>query len=171
MQVNHKDGNKLNNHVENLEIVTASENQIHALKNGLKVMPTGEDVSSSKITKAQARELIQDLIDGKDNDYLGEKYGLHSRYISLMRHKRRWKTLWQEYPNYIPRESNGTDRMKSLTKDQFIEIVKKFKNGATNASVTREYKMASGNASRIRHKKLYKNYWEEFFPEDCEWIK
>lgn len=34
-EVNHRDGNKLNNHIENLEWVTSRENSLHAYANGL----------------------------------------------------------------------------------------------------------------------------------------
>lgn len=50
-QVNHKDGNKLNNNADNLEWVTNQENRNHAMENGLHIC--GEDCSWSKLTKQQ----------------------------------------------------------------------------------------------------------------------
>lgn len=48
-QVNHKDGNKLNNSVDNLEWVTNKENREHAVKNGLHL--SGESCPWSKLTE------------------------------------------------------------------------------------------------------------------------
>lgn len=44
-EINHKDGNKQNNHLNNLEIVSRVENQNHAVEHGLnKIAPKAQDV-------------------------------------------------------------------------------------------------------------------------------
>lgn len=48
-QINHIDGNKLNNHVSNLEWVTCSENHLHAYKTGLRFPLVGAKHQNSKL--------------------------------------------------------------------------------------------------------------------------
>lgn len=49
-QVNHKDGNKKNNNVENLEWIDNRDNQLHALETGLKDMPSGRTAKGLSFT-------------------------------------------------------------------------------------------------------------------------
>ena len=63
-QVNHKDGNKLNNKVENLEWCTNSENMQHAYITGLKHNPHGSDSVLSKYTDKQIH-LVCKLLENK----------------------------------------------------------------------------------------------------------
>ena len=51
MEVNHKDGNKLNNQLDNLEIVTKSENMKHAIQMGLHTPPKNRATGDRHWTK------------------------------------------------------------------------------------------------------------------------
>src|SRR5690606_21123068 len=94
MAVNHKDGDKLNNHASNLEIVSYSENIRHADRTGLRTHAHGEQNGMAKLTNIEAEMLIKDIITGERNKDLGKKYKIHPQYVSLIRHKRRWKKIW-----------------------------------------------------------------------------
>lgn len=86
-QVNHKDGNKLNNCVENLEWVTNKQNHDHALQKGL--ILTGENCSWSKLTKEQV-DFIRKHTELNSKE-LSKVFGISSSHIREIRRNESWK--------------------------------------------------------------------------------
>ena len=64
LDVNHKDGNKLNNNLNNLEWCTRSENIIHSYKNGLQKVATNTHGTFDVLTEEKIKQVYKLYIDG-----------------------------------------------------------------------------------------------------------
>jgi len=93
-QVNHKDGNKKNNCVENLEWVTASENIFHAFKNGLRKPTDGIINGMAKLSNDDVLSIRKTYSEGNiSQQKIGELYGVQQSCIQRIVSKKRWASI------------------------------------------------------------------------------
>jgi hypothetical protein len=93
MHVNHKDGNKLNNHIDNLEYVTPAENIRHAQRTGLMKKQYGEHTSGAKITDEDVLKIIELRKKGYSIGKLITMFPVKVQTLAHIFHGRTWSHL------------------------------------------------------------------------------
>lgn len=156
--VNHLDGCKTNNNIDNLEWCSYADNTKHAVALGLCSFNSGEDHHASKLTDDETIELIKGTLSGGSNEELAERFNVHSRYVSLVRHKKRQLGIWEShFPDTEPVPSSKVADSKDPAKLTAI-VNAALGTKKSNTTIGREFKVDPSAVSRIRSGNNHTSY-------------
>lgn len=90
--INHKDGIKANNSLDNLEWCTHSENMKHAYRIGLNKSPIGPGMNgpAAKLTDEKVLDIRRRIAEGAKQQDLADEYGVAKGTIGFIARRETW---------------------------------------------------------------------------------
>ena len=128
-------------------------------KKGLQLLSTRMKESSnpmSKIDYFDFLKIVEMLKSGHTNSEIGESFSLHSRYVSPIRHKKRYSDWWDKV-EYEDERSLGSYK---ITYGDFVDIIENL--NITNSDMAIKYNLNKSSVSRIRSGETYKEFHKNY---------
>lgn len=151
-EINHIDGNKSNNHLRNLELVTRSQNQKHAIDTGLKTVLRGEHVAKATITERDALKIIGYINDGYDNAWIATKLSTEDFVVSEIRRGTTWKHLVRE-------QGNASTRVRKVSVDERRKIIGLILRGRPRMLLAEQFGVSKTLIAMAEKRKIWPNEW------------
>jgi hypothetical protein len=156
MTVNHKNGIKSENNVNNLEWMTSVDNIKHAFETGL--MTKSEDVHTAILTIADVEQIKQLFVEYKLGDTeIGALFGANNSTISNIRRGLSWKDVLPEL-KFEKKSPVGRGVGKKLCGEDIPLIRKMSKDGIACADIARKFNVAFATIRGILLGATWKNY-------------
>lgn len=155
-EVNHKNGSKLDNRVDNLEWVSTSGNRRHAIDTGLQVSLKGVQVNTCKLSESDVIEISQLYKNGVSSDKIADKYNISSKQVNTIGLGSQWKHLGIE--SIRRGKSKGESHSKSVLNElQVIEIRKLSQSGLTHPEISKIYDCSVSCVSHVVNRHTWKH--------------
>jgi len=146
-QINHKNGIRTDNRVENLEWCTNLENALHASRQGW--LKHGSKHKSTHLTELNVQEIRSQYARGEKMQALARVYGLT---LGTLHPLIRGKT-WKHVPG-AQRENKAAPAAK-LTAEDVRMIRAQLQQGIARKSICQEFSISPGTVSEIATNKIW----------------
>lgn len=155
-EVNHKDGDKTNNSVENLEWVTSKGNKDHAWNIGLYSNKT-ENHYAAVLTNTQVHQICELLEKGINNSVIADKFVIDKSIVAHIKAGDTWKDISSLY--------NINRKMKPRKcKKDIHEVCKHIAEGKSISDIISILPMFNRkDISRIMNKSTHKKISDFYF--------
>ena len=154
-EVNHKDGNKLNNHYTNLEWCSSKGNKEHALIAGLYDNIIGEKHVFSVISDEQAHKICEMLVDGMRSKDIAEYFGLEKDTVANIKAGRSYRHISKLYTFNIVRKKRKS--LKTIRK-----VAQMLSDGREMDDIVLECNISRTEVNRIRRRVIYKDILTDY---------
>ncbi len=156
--VNHKDGDRANNSVDNLEWVTYSGNAVHAYEHGLQ--KRGEGHGRAKLTDAQVIE-IRERYHGQwgGQSALAREYGVTQGLISQIVRGEVWTHLPVGDVTSSGQRPRGEDHPSATVTEPIVKALRAeyAAGGVTHQQLAEKYNISQTTVSRIVRRRTWKH--------------